>query len=137
MVRAAILYGLVLALVAFGLQWLDYRHAVRSIGTDFYVVCLALLFTLIGAWAGAALTRRSPREPFRQNVEALRYLGISARENEVLALLADGHSNKQIARLLGISPNTVKTHVASLLAKLDSTRRTQAISKARELEILS
>ena len=137
MVRAVVLYGLVLALVAFALQWLDYRHAVRSIGTEVYVLCLAVLFTVIGGWAGAALTRKRVREPFRQNLEAIRYLGISARENEVLGLLAEGHSNKQIARLLGISPNTVKTHVASLLAKLDSTRRTQAISKARELEILS
>jgi DNA-binding CsgD family transcriptional regulator len=67
----------------------------------------------------------------------MRYLGISARENEVLELLAAGHSNKEIARLLGISPNTVKTHVASLMGKLDATRRTQAIQKARALEILS
>jgi DNA-binding CsgD family transcriptional regulator len=137
MARAIILYGIVLAAVAFALQWLDYRHAVRSISTELYILCLAILFTLIGGWAGAVLTRRRPREPFRRNLEALRYLGISARESEVLALLAEGHSNKQIARLLGISPNTVKTHVASLLAKLDSTRRTQAINKARDLEILS
>ena len=137
MVRAVLLYGLVLALVAFALQWLDYRHAVRTLDTELYILCLAVLFTFIGGWAGAALTRKRRGEPFRQNLEAIRYLGISARENEVLALLAEGHSNKQIARLLGISPNTVKTHVASLLAKLDSTRRTQAISKARELEILS
>lgn len=137
MLRAVLLYGLLLALVAFALQWLDYRHAVRSLDTEVYILCLALIFTLIGGWAGAALTGRRRVEPFRQNLEALRYLGISARESEVLALLAEGHSNKQIARLLGISPNTVKTHVASLLAKLDSTRRTQAISKARELEIIS
>ena len=137
MIRAVLLYGLLLGLVAFLLQWLDYRHAVHSIGTELYILCLAVLFTIIGGWAGAALTRRRRSEPFRQNLEALRYLGISARESEVLALLAEGHSNKQIARLLGISPNTVKTHVASLLAKLDSTRRTQAINKARELEILS
>ena len=136
MARAILLYGLVLALVAFALQWLDYRHAVRSLDTELYILCLAILFTFIGGWAGAALTSRRV-EPFRQNLEALRYLGISARESEVLALLAEGHSNKQIARLLGISPNTVKTHVASLLAKLESTRRTQAISKARELEIIS
>jgi DNA-binding CsgD family transcriptional regulator len=137
MVRAIFVYGVALALAAFVLQWLDYRHAVRSIDTDLYILCLAVLFTIIGGLTGAALTRRRPTEPFRRNLEALRYLGISARESEVLALLAEGHSNKQIARLLGISPNTVKTHVASLLAKLDSTRRTQAISKARELEILS
>jgi DNA-binding CsgD family transcriptional regulator len=137
MARAAALYGLVLAGVAFALTWLDYRHALRSIGTEIYVLCLAIIFTIIGAWAGARLTGRRPAEPFTPNEKAMRYLGISARESKVLELLAEGHSNKEIARLLGISPNTVKTHVASLLGKLDATRRTQAIQKARALEILS
>jgi DNA-binding CsgD family transcriptional regulator len=137
MVRQLVLYGLILAAVAFVLTWLDYRHVVHSIGTELYVLCLAVLFTIIGIWAGARLTPRPPREPFRRNEEAIRYLGISTRESEVLELLAAGHSNKEIARLLGISPNTVKTHVASVLAKLDSTRRTQAIQKARALQILS
>ena len=137
MIRTAALYGLVLAVLAFALEWLEYRHFVRSIGTEYYVVALAILFTMLGAWAGARLTARRPGEPFRRNEEAIIYLGISTREGEVLELLAAGHSNKEIARLLGISPNTVKTHVASLFAKLDSTRRTQAIRKARALEILS
>ena len=137
MVRAVILYGLVLAALAFALTWLDFRYALRSIGTELYVLCLAIVFTIIGIWAGARLTPRRSGEKFRRNEEAIRYLGISTRESEVLELLAAGHSNKEIARLLGISPNTVKTHVASLLLKLGSTRRTQAIRKARALEILS
>jgi DNA-binding CsgD family transcriptional regulator len=137
MLRAALIYGLALAVLAFVLEWLDYCHFVRGIGTELYVVALAILFTMLGAWAGARLTARIPREPFRRNEQALRYLGISGRECEVLELLADGHSNKEIARLLGISPNTVKTHVASVFGKLEATRRTQAISKARALEILS
>src|SRR5688500_1175158 len=138
MIRTAALYGLALAVLVFALEWLEYRHFMRSIGTELYVVALAVLFTILGAWAGVRLTRqRRSGEPFRRNEEAIRYLGISTRESEVLELLAAGHSNKEIARLLGISPNTVKTHVASLFAKLGSTRRTQAIRKARALEILS
>ena len=138
MIRTAALYGLALAVLAFALEWLEHRHFVRSIATEYYVVALAILFTILGAWAGARLTRRRRGgETFRRNEEAIRYLGISGRESEVLELLAAGHSNKEIARLLGISPNTVKTHVASLFAKLDSTRRTQAIRRARALEILS
>ena len=137
MARAALLYGSILAGVAFALSWLDYSHALRSIGTELYMLCLAIIFTIIGVWAGARLTGRRPAEPFRPNEAAMRYLGISAREAEVLELLAQGHSNKEIARVLGIAPNTVKTHVASLLAKLDASRRTQAIRKARALEILS
>ena len=49
---------------------------------------------------------------------------------------AAGDANKEIARKLDISPNTVKTHIASLFAKLEVQRRTQAIQKARELRIL-
>jgi ATP/maltotriose-dependent transcriptional regulator MalT len=54
----------------------------------------------------------------------------------VLDLLAAGQSNKVIARALGISPNTVKTHLARLFAKLEVESRTQAIRKARELELV-
>ena len=137
MARFVLLYGLLLAGLALLLTWLDFRYALRSIDSQIYILSLAVIFTTIGAWAGARLTARPPSQPFRQNEKAMRYLGISAREARVLELLAEGHSNKEIARLLGISPNTVKTHVASLFAKLDSTRRTQAIQKARSLQILS
>jgi ATP/maltotriose-dependent transcriptional regulator MalT len=63
-------------------------------------------------------------------------LGVSDREFEVLTLLAQGRSNKEIAKQLDVSPNTVKTHVASLFEKLEAKRRTEAISRARELGIL-
>ena len=63
-------------------------------------------------------------------------LRISERELEVLRLLADGRSNKEIASNLDVSPNTVKTHVARLFEKLEVRRRTQAILRARELGML-
>ena len=63
-------------------------------------------------------------------------LGISGREREVLELLAAGRSNKEIARQLEVSPNTVKTHVARLFEPLQAKRRTDALNKARELGIL-
>ena len=67
---------------------------------------------------------------------AMESLGISGREREVLELLAAGRSNKEIARELNVSPNTVKTHVSKLFEKLAVRRRTEAISRARELGIL-
>ena len=54
----------------------------------------------------------------------------------MLALLAAGKSNKEIAQKLGVSPNTVKTQVASLYQKLQVQRRTQAVQKARELALI-
>ena len=54
----------------------------------------------------------------------------------MLDLLAAGQSNKEIARSLGVSPNTVKTHILHLFEKLEVQRRTQAISKARELRLV-
>jgi ATP/maltotriose-dependent transcriptional regulator MalT len=50
--------------------------------------------------------------------------------------LAAGTSNKEMARTLGISPNTIKTHLARLFEKLDVSRRMQAVEKAKQLELL-
>ncbi len=137
MTRTIPLYGLALGLAVFALDWLDYRHTVRDWPTELYVTCIALGFTALGIWAGNRLTARPRRPDFERNHLALDALGMSARECEVLGLIADGHSNKVIARRLSISPNTVKTHVARVFEKLEVQSRTQAISKARSLDILS
>ena len=61
---------------------------------------------------------------------------LTAREQEVLALLADGASNKEIARRLGISVHTAKFHVGSLLDKLDAVGRTDAVAHAARLGVI-
>ena len=136
MLRAAVVYGFALATFALLLEWIQFSHVLRLIDTDIYVGCLAILFTALGLWIGVRLTGKRHEGPFSPNERTLLALGISARENEVLRLLAAGHSNKEIARLLAISLNTVKTHVTNVLAKLDANRRTRAISNARALGIL-
>lgn len=128
-------YGLALAALAFILEWLDYKHSVHAWSTEFYVACIAILFVALGIWMGNRLTAK-PRLAYARNEAAIASLGISARECEVLEMLAAGHANKVIARRLDISPNTVKTHVARLYEKLEVASRTQAIGKARELDIL-
>ncbi|MDA9507247.1 transcriptional regulator [Bradyrhizobium sp. CCBAU 11386] len=57
-------------------------------------------------------------------------IALTQRELDVLALMAEGASNKMIARQLGISVHTVKFHVGSLLDKLDATGRTDAVAHA-------
>ena len=56
---------------------------------------------------------------------------LTAREREVLDLLADGASNRQIARSLGLSLKTVQNHVSRILDKLQAADRTQAALRAR------
>lgn len=137
MLRTIFLYGLALALGAMGLQWLQYRMLVREHPSEIYFGLVAFGFLALGVWIGGRVFRRpQPHGVFEPNTAARASLGISEREFEVLELLAAGRSNKEIAAQLAVSPNTVKTHVARLLEKLDAARRTEAIQKARELRII-
>jgi DNA-binding NarL/FixJ family response regulator len=83
----------------------------------------------LSAQAAARLVRevRAPEAP-----EAL-----SGRETEVLRLIAQGHSNKEVAQLLGLSDKTVKTHVHRVLAKLGLPSRTQAALYAIRVGLVS
>lgn len=134
--RTTFTYGAGLALAAFALQWLDYQHTVRVFATELYVVLIAAGFTVLGVWIGHRLTRPRSPTPFRCNSRAVAALGISDREYEVLQLLAKGHSNKEIAARLFVSPNTIKTHVARLYEKLDVSRRAMAIQKSKSLRLV-
>lgn len=134
--RSVLAYGLAVAGGALVLQWIEYQHTVRLFSTPMFVVLVALLFTVLGIWVGYRLTARPRAQAFERNESALTYLGISAREYEVLELLARGHSNREIARVLFVSPNTVKSHVGRLYEKLEVSRRTQAVDKARSLRMI-
>ena len=136
MFRTILIYGVLLAAGAFGLQWLEYQFVVRTHATETYLVLIALAFLGMGVWVGARLFRRPLPGPFEPNTKVRETLGISDREFEVLSLLAEGRSNKEIAKQLEVSPNTIKTHVAKLFEKLEAQRRTEAISRARELGMI-
>jgi DNA-binding NarL/FixJ family response regulator len=135
LLKTALTYGVLLAAGTFALEWLEFRLLVRSHAIEAYVVLVAGAFLFLGVWLGAKF-RRAPAAPFATNTRAQETLGISGRELEVLALLAAGQSNKEIARGLELSPNTVKTHVNRLLTKLEARRRTEAILRARELGMI-
>jgi DNA-binding NarL/FixJ family response regulator len=61
---------------------------------------------------------------------------LTTREQEVLALLAEGAGNKEIAAKLNISENTAKFHVSSILGKLGATTRTEAVSRGYRLGLI-
>jgi len=131
------LYAALLAVGTLLLQWLDYQRLVRSNASLLYDGLLATAFLGLGLWLGMRLLARRPEPTEGEgNPQAQAALGISARELEVLHEIAAGHSNKEIAARLHVSPNTVKTHVARLLEKLGAKRRTDALRRARELGLM-
>jgi DNA-binding CsgD family transcriptional regulator len=136
MARTIILYALALAAGTALLDWLQYRYLARAFSTEIYIALLALGFVSLGLWAGRRLTPAPRREAFTRNEAAIRSLGLSPRECEILELLASGASNKEIARRLDISPNTVKTHAARVYEKLEVRKRMQAVEKARFLALI-
>lgn len=130
-------WALVLAAGALVLQWLEYQYVARAFSRDIYIGLIGTAFAAGGVWAGWKLSaRKAAGSAFVRNDAALKSLGLTAQEVRVLERLAAGQSNKEIARTLGLSPNTVKTHVGNLFAKLSVSRRLQAVRKARDLELI-
>ena len=136
MVRTILVWALVLAAGAFALQWLEFQYLARRFSFEIYVGLIGTAFAAGGVWLGWRLSARPMSGAFARNAAAQATLGLTGQEMRVLERLAAGQSNKEIARTLGLSPNTVKTHLANLFAKLEVARRTQAIGKARDLQLI-
>jgi DNA-binding NarL/FixJ family response regulator len=86
---------------------------------------------LVEAWLAASSP--DPGEPPADPADGV---ALTPRELEVLAAMADGASNKAIARRLGISFHTAKFHVAAILGKLDADSRTEAVARAAHLGLV-
>ncbi|HET9052704.1 MAG TPA: LuxR C-terminal-related transcriptional regulator [Cyclobacteriaceae bacterium] len=140
MKRIILLYGLSLAALIFFLKFIEYRFLIRDLSLEFYVGAIAVFFTVLGVWAGLKLTKNKTiiitNPAFQFDQTRLDSLGISRREYEVLELIANGFSNQEIADKLFVSLNTVKTHSSNLFLKLEVSRRTQAVQKAKELQLI-
>ncbi len=143
--RSILLYAVSLALLTVALRLLEYRLLIVDHARELYIGAIALLFTGVGIWAGTNLRNRVRHMPlvgseslsaFVPNADALRRTSITAREMEVLQLVALGLSTKEIAEKLFVSISTVKTHTASIFQKLDARRRTQAVQKASAAGLL-
>ena len=132
----AALYGVPLAGLALLLQWAEYRYLVMRMPGEIYISLVAAIFIAVGIWVGARLTARPAPAVFERNEKAIASLGLTPRECEILDHLAKGASNKEIARSLDVSPNTVKTHVASLFQKLEVSGRGKAVEEARSLSLI-
>lgn len=106
---------------------------------EFVIAGIAVIFFLIGIYMNKKSLQKEPHNNVSVTIdeEKITALGISKREYEILGKIHEGLSNKEIAEQLFISESTVKTHVSNLFVKLDAKRRTQAIQKAKEYEIIA
>lgn len=142
--KTTILYGLSLAFLLYFLRWLELRVVIISNAFEIYAGIIALLFTGLGIWLAIKLARpktetriiekeiyRTGEDNFILNQNAFEQSGLSKRELEVLGLMAGGLSNQEIADVLFVSLNTIKTHTSSLFMKMEVKRRTQAIEAGK------
>lgn len=152
--KLIILYSISFALLLFLLKWLEYKFIIISHSFEIYVGGIAFIFTALGIWLALKLSKPKIKTvviekeilvekevfvtnpDFIFNEKELEKLGISNRELEVLQLMAQGLSNNEIAEKLFVSLNTIKTHSSKLFEKLDVKRRTQAIEKAKRLNLI-
>ncbi len=137
--KTILIYGIAMAVLIGLLKFLEYRFWVRDLSVEFYIGIVAVLFVALGVWVGMRLTRVKvivAGPDFTLDEVELKRLGISKREYEVLELISQGLSNQEIAEKLFVSLSTIKTHSANLFMKLDASRRTQAVQKARELRLI-
>jgi DNA-binding CsgD family transcriptional regulator len=144
--RHVLIFGLVGGILVAILQYTEYRFVVIEHSVELYGALVAILFAAFGIWLGLRITRRretivvrevpAPAAPFAPDTARQQSLGITARELEILALIAGGLSNREIASRLFVSENTVKTHVSSLYGKLAVSRRSEALAVARTLHLL-
>lgn len=156
--RMILVYGLLGGVLIAALKLIEYRFLVVQHSLEIYGGLVALLFATLGIWLGLKLTRPketvivrevhvpvtvqvpievpAPRE-FTINRARMEALGITPREHEILTLIAQGLSNREIAERLFVSENTVKTHSSRLFDKLQAKRRTQAVQLAKEAGLIA
>lgn len=115
----------------------EYAFLMGDTSIELIIAIVAVVFLGLGLYINARREAARPDAPQGIDSRKIEELGISNREYEVLIEISNGLSNKEIGEKLYISESTIKTHVSNLLVKLDAKRRTQAIQKAKELQILT
>lgn len=146
MKRHVLIYGLVGGLLIVLLKWTEYRFLVMEHSIEIYGGLIAAIFAILGIWLGLKLTGKQrvvvkeiavpAGAPFIPDEAKREDLGITRRELEILELIAQGMSNREIAQKLYVSENTVKTHSSRLFDKLGAKRRTQAVQLGKESGLL-
>jgi DNA-binding NarL/FixJ family response regulator len=145
--KRVVLYGSAGGVLIALLKYFEYKHFVHAYPTEVYGGLMAVIFSAVGIYFGLRLARprqvvvvkevRVPQgSPFELDAGKLKELGITQREHEILGLIAEGLSNREIGERLFVSENTVKTHSSRLFVKLGVNRRVQAVQKGRDLGLI-
>jgi DNA-binding NarL/FixJ family response regulator len=151
MKRHILILGLIGGVLIAVLRWSEYQFLVIQHSFEIYAALVAIIFAAFGIWLGIKLTKpretivlrevevhipAEPQSTFILNQPQLEALGITPRELEILTLIAQGLSNREIATRLFVSENTVKTHCSRAFDKLGARRRTQAVQLSKQLGLL-
>ncbi len=138
MKRTLLIFASLIAAILILFQLGQYSFIKGDLKIETLISIIAIVFFLVGAYINRQyrVKRVSISEPGEIDHHRIAELNISKREYEVLKWMAEGLSNKEIGEKLFVSESTVKTHVSSLLQKLNSRRRTQAIQRAKQEKIL-
>jgi len=145
--RHILLYGLLCGVLIAGLRLVEYRYLVVAHSVEIYGGIIAAIFAALGIWLGLRFTRKTETVVVREvkveapaifvrDTEKLESLGITPRELEILELIAQGLSNREIAQRVNVSENTVKTHSSRVFDKLGARRRTQAVSLGKAMRLI-
>src|SRR5688572_11945558 len=133
------------------MRLVEYRFLVVQHSVEIYGALIAAAFAAAGIWFGLTLTGRkvvvkevtvevpvpASSDPFVPDAAKIAALGMTPRELEVLQLIAEGLSNKEMAERLFVSENTIKTHTSRVFDKLGASRRTQAVQLAKTQRIIA
>jgi NarL family two-component system response regulator LiaR len=147
MKRHVLIFGLTGGVLITLLKLSEYRFLVIEHSFEIYGGLIAATFAILGIWLGIRLTGRHQKivvkevlvpdgKSFTLNERKREDLGITPRELEILGLVAQGLSNREIAGKLYVSENTVKTHCSRTFDKLGARRRTQAVQIGKEFGLL-
>lgn len=127
------------ACLIFAIRMFELGFNAGQMPVKVYITVIGIIFLAVGAFAGLKLTRRKTVVQYveKEKGPVVQANGIlTDRETEILKGIARGLTNKEIGEALFVSENTVKKHVNNIYFKLDVNRRTQAIAKAKELNII-
>jgi DNA-binding CsgD family transcriptional regulator len=147
MKRHVLMYGLIGGILIALLRWTEYRFLVVEHSIEIYGGLIAATFAVLGIWLGLKLTAKrqtiivrgipvAAGGPFIADERKREDLHITRRELEILELIAQGLSNREIAAKLFVSESTVKTHSSHVFDKLGARRRTQAVQLGKEFGLL-